>query len=114
MHISIPGDRLLAAQILEETPGLPCKVYVDTMTDEACLKYGGIPERLHVIHNGKIAYSGRTGPFFYTVDELEYWLKCYKNKTEYNPESKSFLSTIFDVIMIAKGKNIPQIKTKSQ
>ncbi len=84
------------------------------MSDEACLKYGGIPERLHVIHNGKIAYSGRTGPFFYNVGEVEYWLKCYKNKTDYNPNSKSFISTLIEVLSIAKGLKVPLMKPKSK
>ncbi len=85
-------ERLLAAQMLEEQD-LPCKVYVDTMTDEACLKYGSIPERLYVIHEGKVAYAGGTGPFYYSVPELEYWLKCFKSKITYNPPKKGF----FDV-----------------
>ncbi len=73
-----------------EEQDLPCKVFVDTMTDEACLKYGSIPERLYIIHEGKIAYAGGTGPFYYSIPELEHWLKCFKNKIRYVPPKKGF------------------------
>ena len=37
------------------------------MTDEACKAYGSLPDRLYIVHEGKIAYQGGLGPFEYEV-----------------------------------------------
>ena len=75
------GDRLIAAKILEEED-LACPVYVDTMTDEANMLYGEIPERLYIIEDQGIAYAGNIGPWGYNVTEVEVWLKSYKERVQ--------------------------------
>ncbi len=69
-------------KILEEEENLPCKVYVDKMTNEANLSYGAIPERLYVILDGNIAYAGGFGPMYYKLEEVVNWLDVFKNKSE--------------------------------
>ena len=43
------------------------KLLADLMTDDACKAYGSFPDRLYVVHRGKIAYQGGRGPFGYKV-----------------------------------------------
>ena len=53
------------------------------MTDEANRLYGGIPERLYIIHDDdRIAYRGKIGPWGYNLKEVEAWLENYKDETQ--------------------------------
>ena len=79
------GDRLLAIQILEEE-NIPCPIYVDTMTDEVNMLYGSMPERLYIIENDIIAYAGSIGPWVYNVNEVEDWLKDYRQRSRQSKE----------------------------
>ena len=72
----------MAAQVLEDQEGVNCPVYVDTMADDANTLYGGIPERLYILENDTVSYAGGLGPWFYSVDEVEDWIKSHKEKLE--------------------------------
>ena len=37
------------------------------MTDDACKAYGSLPDRLYIVHRGKVVYQGGRGPFEYKV-----------------------------------------------
>ena len=70
-------DRIEAARILlDQKP--PFSIVCDDMDEAANYAYGGLFERLFVIHRGTIAYEGGLGPFFYCVDEVEDWLEKYR------------------------------------
>lgn len=55
-----------------------CPVVVDTMENEANRAYAGVPIRLYVIKNQKLAYGGLPGPTYYDPKEVEQWLKEFK------------------------------------
>ena len=44
------------------------------MEQDAEGKYCGFPERLYVLMDGKIVYTGDTGPMGYSVNEVETFL----------------------------------------
>ncbi len=44
--------------------------FVDPIDDAAGKAYAAAPERLYIIRNGKIAYKGGEGPFYYDLDEV--------------------------------------------
>ena len=71
-------DRLAAAAKLAAFP-LPANMTLvaDTMYDELNLAYGGLYERLYIIHYGKVAYHGERGPFGFRPDEVAGWLSTY-------------------------------------
>ena len=49
---------------------------VDAMDNAGEEAFAAWPERLYVIGaDGKVAYKGGMGPFGFTADELEAWLK---------------------------------------
>lgn len=55
-----------------------CPVVVDTMENEANRAYAGLPIRLYVIKNQKVAYAGLLGPTYYDLKEVQQWLKEFK------------------------------------
>jgi len=73
-------ERCDAAKILEKTSRCSTPVVVDTMENEANRAYGAWPERLFIIHEGKIAFEGGTGPYNYDLSEVQRWLEGYKAK----------------------------------
>jgi hypothetical protein len=51
---------------------LPMPAVVDRIDDEVNQTYGGWPDRLYLVgKDGRIAYAGGRGPFFFSPDELE-------------------------------------------
>ncbi|ELU00448.1 hypothetical protein CAPTEDRAFT_204892 [Capitella teleta] len=70
-------SRLAAAEILSlRKPSFP--IVVDSMTDEANIKYGGLFERLYVFRDDVIEYQGGRGPSGCHVAEVEQHLLRYK------------------------------------
>ena len=70
-------DRIEAAKmLLAQKPSFP--IVCDDMDEAANFAYGGLFERLYVIHRDTIAYAGGRGPLLYCVDEVEEWLGKYK------------------------------------
>ena len=57
---------------------IPCPVLLDNMDDESCILYGSTPERLYIVHRKKVAYKGRRGPHGYKLEEVNQWLKDYR------------------------------------
>lgn len=47
---------------------------VDTLTNEASLKYAAWPERLYIIVDDVIVYKGGPGPFGYVLEHVQKWL----------------------------------------
>ena len=77
------GERLKAAKEIDRLFGeLHGKLFADQLDDAACKAYGSLPDRLYVVHKGKIVYQGGIGPFEYKVDEVAVWLESYKLKLE--------------------------------
>jgi len=76
------NDRLAAAAKLVVSQ-LPANVTVvaDTMSDELSLNraYGGLYERLYVIHQGTVVYQGQRGPSGFRPGEVASWLKAYRD-----------------------------------
>ena len=72
-------DRIDAAKrLLQHKPSFP--VVCDTMTEDANFAYGGLYERLYIIHRGKIAYEGGRGPRLYNLSEVVEWLEKYRRR----------------------------------
>ena len=79
-HMTL-DDRLFAANVLLEK-NLPCPLVVDQMTNEACLTYGAHPERLYIIKDNVIVYSGGLGPKLYDLSEVRKWLDDNAKKSK--------------------------------
>ena len=72
-------DRFDAARILARMRP-PCPIYVDDITDDANLQYGGLYERLYIILDDVVVYEGKRGPAGYKLEEVEEWLSKYTSK----------------------------------
>ncbi|RDD35783.1 Type I iodothyronine deiodinase [Trichoplax sp. H2] len=51
--------------------------FIDCIENETMKAYDAVPERLYVVDDGKIVYSGGPGPFAYSVDDMEQFLEKY-------------------------------------
>jgi len=73
-------DRLSAAATLTTLP-LPSNMSVvaDGISNELNLAYGGLFDRLYVIHNGMVAYQGQRGPIGFRPGEVANWLRRYRD-----------------------------------
>ena len=71
-------DRLAAVKMLnvKQPAG---QLVVDTMSDDACKRYGAYPERLCIVMDGVVKYYGGQGPMLYRPAEVERWLKEYSD-----------------------------------
>ena len=66
-------ERIAAAKNLLEM-GLSCPLLVDSMDNEVTRAFDAFPERLYAILDGRVAFVGGPGPYFYDVKELDKWL----------------------------------------
>ena len=73
-------ERLDSAKLLKVSKNY--NLAVDPMTNEANRAYGGYPERLYVILDGKVLYQGDQGPLGYKILELKSFLQKYKDSLE--------------------------------
>ena len=74
-------DRIEATQgLAKEFHEENCPITVDFMDNKANMAYGGMPERLYILLNGKIEYIGGMGPFGYKVQEVNDWLENFVTK----------------------------------
>ena len=64
-------ERMSAAKMFAQDAQMECPILVDNMNDDANLAYGALPERLYIIHDGKIAYEGGRGPMLYNLEEMK-------------------------------------------
>jgi len=73
-------DRLAAAATLTASP-LPgnMTVVADSMTGEMNNAYGGLYERLYVIHSGTVSYQGQQGPFGFRLGDVANWLSIHRD-----------------------------------
>ena len=74
-HVSLEDRSRAVDELKEFAPELPCKVYMDSMKDEALHNYGSYPERLFIVQNGKVKFVGGIGPFAYSVPKMKAALK---------------------------------------
>ena len=75
------ADRLAAARLLlpeleKRGASKSMAFYVDSMADVACNTYGAAPERLAILHEGKLAWLGGPGPWAYDVGATRTALKA--------------------------------------
>ena len=81
-HKSIE-DRLEAANVLRDLKAdYSGPIVADAMSDNTNIAYGGLPERLFIIHESKIAYLGGVGPMYYKPEEVGKWLEKYKKNLD--------------------------------
>ena len=71
---------MIAAKILKSIQEINCPLVLDTMRNEARFAYAALPERFFIVHDGIIEYEGGRGPGDYKVEEVEDWLKNYRQK----------------------------------
>jgi hypothetical protein len=62
-------DRQAAAQKLKDDLGLKIPILVDGMDDAIEKAYSGWPDRIYIVHKGKIAYKGDPGPRGFRPEE---------------------------------------------
>ena len=55
-------------------------LFMDTMDNNTNEKYAALPERLFILHEGKISYIGGVGPFNYHPEEVENWLQRFERR----------------------------------
>ena len=64
-------ERLLLAQAFQESMGTETTILVDDISNTANAAYAAWPERIYVIdREGRIAYKGGMGPFYFEPEEL--------------------------------------------
>eukprot|EP00038_Savillea_parva_P009400 m.183306 g.183306 ORF g.183306 m.183306 type:complete len:134 (+) comp15783_c0_seq1:430-831(+) len=73
------SERITMATVLEQRLGelvgtttesnVSIPMYVDTMTNEASLLFGALPERLAIVLNGRLVFLGGPGPEEYSLDK---------------------------------------------
>ncbi|RDD47779.1 Type I iodothyronine deiodinase [Trichoplax sp. H2] len=51
--------------------------FIDCIENDTMKAYDAVPERLYVVDDGKIVYSGGPGPFAYSLDDMEQFLEKY-------------------------------------
>ena len=77
-HTSLDG-RVAAARTLcgelRERGAAALPLYVDLLENAASYAFGALPERLVVLHRGRVAFIGGKGPEEYSVDQLEAFLR---------------------------------------
>jgi hypothetical protein len=70
------ADRVRIARDFVKRTGYDIPIVVDEMTNAADDAYAAWPERLYVIGaDGRVAYTGATGPFGFHPEEVEAWLE---------------------------------------
>ena len=60
-------DRLKAASKLDDLDDLPGPLLADNLKNEASKAYGGMPDRLYIVQEGKVVYQGGFGVYGYKV-----------------------------------------------
>ena len=73
-------QRFEAAELLTSQVDMPCPLLIDTMSDDANLKYAAVPERLYVISDGVVKYRSVKGPWCYVtaMNQMRQQLSKYK------------------------------------
>jgi type I thyroxine 5'-deiodinase len=61
-------ERLVAARTAVARLGLTMPVFVDGMEDAASEAFAAWPERIFVVHEGRIAFAGGPGPWEFDPD----------------------------------------------
>jgi len=70
------GERSKVAKTCVADLELPMPALVDKLDDKVNQAYQGWPDRLYLVgKDGKLAYAGGRGPFYFSCDELEDALK---------------------------------------
>lgn len=73
------GERSKVATTCVQDLNLPMPAVVDQLDDKVNQAYKGWPDRLYLVgKDGKLAYAGGRGPFYFSCDELEDALKKLK------------------------------------
>ena len=85
-------DRIAAAEVLMQHNS-KSTVVVDSMNNDACFAYGGRPERLCIVHEGRVVYDGERGPQGYHLNEVKDWLIQYTGRYQSNINGASPLET---------------------
>ncbi len=66
------GERSAVAKRCVDDLDLPMPALIDRIDDAVNQAYKGWPDRLYLVdREGKIAYAGGRGPFFFSTDALE-------------------------------------------
>jgi len=52
-------------------------ILIDTISNEIAFTYEARPERLYVLHNGKLVYRGGMGPYQYSPEDCGRFLDGY-------------------------------------
>tara|TARA_B110001452_G_C15073558_1_gene374708 strand:+ start:340 stop:681 length:342 start_codon:yes stop_codon:yes gene_type:complete len=75
-HARSDGERLAAARTFVASLGLSATpIVVDSIADELENRYEARPERLYVVHGGKVLWRGGLGPFEYDAPGLAAFLE---------------------------------------
>ncbi|XP_042881249.1 type II iodothyronine deiodinase-like isoform X2 [Penaeus japonicus] len=80
-HKNMEEREAAARQMLEMEPQ-DCPVFLDKLDNEANKKFAALPERLYIILSGTVIYKGGQGPFSYSLEEVEDWLKTHQETTQ--------------------------------
>lgn len=75
-HMTIV-DRQQAAKYLDDDLHPNVYVLLDNLQNRGQKIFGCKYERLYVLHNNKVVYQGKNGPFGYDLDELDMFLNKY-------------------------------------
>jgi hypothetical protein len=68
-------ERISVAKTFVQQTGFCVPLYVDTIANEASLRYSAWPERLYIVQDGVVVFQGGPGPFEYRLTEVLAWLE---------------------------------------
>jgi len=73
-HVELE-ERIVAAEKLDQIlkdkhPEFEMPIFVDTISNEASLMFGALPERLAIVVDGKVKFIGGKGPEDYSLADL--------------------------------------------
>lgn len=72
-------ERIQAAEFLSSPMELGnAKLFIDPMDNNVTKLYAALPERLYILYEGTLAYTGGVGPFYYNLTEVETWLASFR------------------------------------
>ncbi len=71
VYLNTFENRMAAAKRFEKN-NLTFPIYVDAISDETCLAYGALPDRLYIVMDGTVEYEGALGPGVYDVNEVNF------------------------------------------
>jgi len=78
-HRTITERLAAAAKLTVDALPANMTLVVDGMSNELNTAYGGLYDRLYIIHNDTVVYQGQRGPVGFHPGHVDDWLSTYRH-----------------------------------